>query len=128
MSNYDPSELPTFEITVGKKTRVLAYPLPALWAFEDKTGIDLLAGASSDQFGKTTKERTKTIAALMWAGLLYAEPELKFEEAASWVHLRNLQYVEEKACEALFATLPERKEEETSERPLVEAVKAEPVQ
>jgi hypothetical protein len=118
MSNYDPSELPTREITIGKKSRVLAYPLPALWAFEDKTGIDLLAGASADQFGKTTRERTKTIAALMWAGLLHYEPELKFETAAGWVHLGNLTYVEEKSCEALFATLPERKEVAASAPPL----------
>jgi hypothetical protein len=106
MSNYDPSELPTREITIGKKSRVLSYPLPSLWAFEDKTGLDLTAGVKVTDFGSGSKF-TKNITALVWAGLLDSEPEITLESVGKMVHPRNFLYIQKAALEHLIESMKE---------------------
>jgi len=111
------------EITLGGQPWQLSYPLPALWAFEDATGVDLTAGFDEEKvFGKGFRQRTERLAILCWAGLVTFHPELKREQVANWIFIGNLKYVEDKAAEALFSTLPgaEPKEEATQERPLAE--------
>jgi hypothetical protein len=104
--NYDPSDLPTRQVKLGGKTRVLSFPLPSLWAFEDKTGIDLTAGVKVTDFGSGSKF-TKNITALVWAGLLDSEPEITLESVAKMVHPRNFLYIQKAALEHLIESMKE---------------------
>lgn len=113
------------KISLGGKDYSLSYPIPALWAFEDITGLDLLGGkVTLDQIeGKGGRERTRNIAALCYAGIKTKHPEVTFEEVSGLIFLDNLEYVTTTTAAAFFASLPKSEAKEaTEESPLAEKV------
>lgn len=104
---------PDFKITLGGKEMILSFPMPAVWAFQDLTGIDLSAGISKEVLmGGTLREQIERMIALCWAGLVVKQPDVTREQVASWVYVRNVESVGVQVVQALGAAFPESEKKE----------------
>jgi hypothetical protein len=98
---------PDFKITLGGRELILSFPMPAVWAFEDITGIDLSAGISKEVLmGGTLREQITRMIALCWAGLVVKQPEITREQVASWIYVHNVESVGVQVVQALAAAFP----------------------
>jgi hypothetical protein len=119
---------PEVKITLDKE-RVLKFPVPSIWAFEDLTGIDITGAGIRDEeefYGgtkdqpATLRQRLNRVIDLIWAGLLDDDPEIKREFVAKFVYLRDIQRLDELCAKAFFAALVSPKAEGENSGPLAE--------
>jgi hypothetical protein len=119
--NDSPIE-PLVPISLGGKEYTLCFPIPALWAFHDVTGIDLVNGGKPKESDSKRAYFEHTIA-LCWAGLITKHPGITREEVGSMIFIGNFQYVERLVAKAIEATMSKEqtgaKEEATQGAPLV---------
>jgi hypothetical protein len=123
-----------FPITIAGKQFTLEYPIPAYWAFEDATGIDLLKPDErpkeeimAEYLAKPVRQRMQDSLWLLWAGLITHHPNITIEEVRSMVFLKDMGRIEAAVGEAQRASMLDieppapqdgEQEGEEEERPL----------
>lgn len=88
----------------------LRYTTPAFLKLEQETGLTL-----TELQARLGAGSVHAIVALVWAGLLHAEPNLTVERAAARVDMRRLEQIAEAAGEALATALGVDPEEEDAD-------------
>lgn len=83
------------QIDIGGKLRLFRMDLNALVKFEETTGLKITKYFNPERVGVTG------LRALLWAGLLHGEPELKIEEVGSWLSADNIEEAAENISKAM---------------------------
>lgn len=115
MSERNTSPLITdFPIEINGKQFMLAYPIAALWAYEDATGVDLFKNDPrspeeivAEAMQRPPRKRMEETVALLWAGLRTHQPELKLADVQAMVFLKDLPAIEKIVVDAYKASLPQ---------------------
>lgn len=84
------------------QTYTLRYTTPSFIRMEEATGLTL-----SEMQDRLEAGSVRAIVALVWGGLLHAEPALTLERAAERVDLRKMEAVATACGKALVAALGE---------------------
>ncbi|MCK9599953.1 MAG: hypothetical protein M0R06_12995 [Sphaerochaeta sp.] len=93
------SLVPKAPINVEGKEFIMAFDLWAFQQFKEKTGKDLLKGASPDGI--------EEIIAFFWSALLREQPEITIEEVGHLLHPGNLEEVSQKLNDLYGLAQPE---------------------
>ncbi len=107
-----PSPTKAVKLRMGGSMRQLRFDNAALIAIEDEAGLTVTELGAALQRGSL-----KTVAVLLWAGRLHAEPELKLAEVINEIDLRKLQDVAQAVEQAMVAAFGEMAEEPTEGNP-----------
>jgi len=98
------------ELDLGGKKRKLKFDLNAFAELEEYYGsIDEVMQALE-------KGSIKALRSIIWAGLLYEDPDLKPRDVGAWIEIQDLPAFSETLGAALTAALPT--EDSTKEDPL----------
>lgn len=128
MQNGSPLQT-DFPVTIGKQEFTLAFPIPAIWAYEDLTGVDITSGKDkrtkeerlAAEADKGSKERLKDAGDLLWAGLITHQPDITREDVEPMIMGLNFrQFAELNAIviKAFSESLPQAEKEEEGSDPL----------
>ncbi len=96
------------ELDLGGKKRNLRFDLNAFAELEEYYGT--IDGAME----ALEKGSIKALRAIIWAGLLHEEPELKPSDVGSWIDIQDLPAFSETLGQALTAALPAPEEAKMS--------------
>lgn len=128
-----------FPIAIGGKDFTICFPMPAVWAFEDISGVkmaelnnvgepgvelskeDRAKLVDENLFGKTPRERMERTLMLLWAGIKTKHPGVTYEQLTEMVYIPDLQVIAETVMQAFSASMAQpdasSTEEDTEDRP-----------
>jgi hypothetical protein len=127
-----------FPIVIGGKDFTICFPMPAVWAFEDISGVkmaelnnvgepgvelskeDRAKLVDENLFGKTPRERMERTLMLLWAGIKTKHPGVTYEQLTEMVYIPDLQVIAETVMQAFSASMAQpgvATEGEDEERP-----------
>ena len=121
MQLNDSPFTPEIKVQLNGKEFTLSFPIPAIWAAEDATGIGIMNGEIFLKLPKmNARERSEMIVKIGWAGLITNHPELTLEQLGKMLYPATIIGFEAKMAEALSASMPkpEQKDEGDAKSPL----------
>ena len=103
MSNINDVKMKEAKITLNDGVeRTLRYDLNAMAELEDRYG------SVDAAFEALDSNSIKAVRCVLWAGLLYAEPELTEKQVGSLIDIASLKTLMKDVGDALQADLPEQ--------------------